>query len=96
MVFEFLQSLGNVELSPGFTLLSLLIGGIIMAVGVILARTIRVLFTKYYAPKLSQDTAKNISKKNNFIVLLETYLMESNMEIKVVRSIKMELEIQKN
>ena len=35
-------------------------------------------------------------KKNNFIVLLETYLMESNMEIKVVRSIKMELEIQKN
>ena len=44
----------------------------------------------------SKEKAINISKKNNFIVLLETYLMESNMEIKVVRSIKMELEIQKN
>ncbi|MGY5141246.1 MAG: mechanosensitive ion channel family protein [Candidatus Nitrosopumilus sp. Bin_571-38] len=75
MVLDFLQSLSEIELVGGLTLLSLLIGGIIMAVGIILAKTVRLLFTKYYAPKLSQDTAKNFGKLIYFGIIIISFLV---------------------
>ncbi|HJJ23115.1 MAG TPA: mechanosensitive ion channel family protein [Nitrosopumilus sp.] len=75
MVLDFLQSLSEIELVGGLTLLSLLIGGIIMVVGITLARTVRLLFTKYYAPKLSQDTAKNFGKLIYFGIIIISFLV---------------------
>ena len=75
MVFEFFQSLDQVEITSGLTLLSLLIGGIIMAVGLIIARTVKLLFTKYYAPKLSQDSAKNLGKLLYFGIIVISFLV---------------------
>lgn len=75
MVLEFLQSLSEIEITGGLTLLSLLIGGIIMAVGVIVARTVRLLFTKYYAPTLPQDTAKNMGKLIYFGIIILSFLV---------------------
>lgn len=78
MVFDFLQSLSDIEITSGLTLLSLLIGGIIMAVGVIVARTVRMLFNKYYAPTLPQDTAKNMGKLIYFGIILISFLVFSS------------------
>ena len=75
MVLEFLSSLSEIEITGGLTLLSLFIGGIIMAVGVIVARTVRVLFTKYYAPKLPQDSAKNFGKLIYFGIIIISFLV---------------------
>ena len=75
MALEWLQSLSDFEITGGLTLLSLLIGGIIMAVGVIVARTVKVLFTKYYAPKLPQDTAKNLGKLIYFGIIVISFLV---------------------
>lgn len=75
MVLEFFDSLSQIEITSGLTLLSLLIGGIIMAVGVIIARTVRLLFTKYYAPKLPQDTAKNMGKLLYFGIIIIAFLV---------------------
>jgi len=75
MMFEFLDSLNAIELTPGMTLLSLFIGGLIMAVGLIIARTVKLLFTKYYAPKLSEDSAKNIGKLLYFGILIISFLV---------------------
>ncbi|MCV0400833.1 MAG: mechanosensitive ion channel family protein [Nitrosopumilus sp.] len=75
MVFEFLQSLSDIEIVGGLTLLSLLIGGIIMGVGVIIARTARLLFTKYYAPTLPQDSAKNFGKLIYFGIIILSFLV---------------------
>ena len=62
MVLEFLQGLSEMQLVGELTVLSLLIGGIIMAGGVIIAKIAKLLFHKYYAPSLPKDTAQNISK----------------------------------
>lgn len=75
MVLDFLQTLGESEITGGLTYLSLLIGGLIMAVGVIVARIVRSLFTKYYAPKLSQDTAKNMGKLLYFGIIIIAFLV---------------------
>lgn len=75
MVFEFLQSLNEIEITGGLTLLGLFIGGIIMAVGLIVARTVRLLFTKYYAPRLSQDSAKNLGKLIYFGIIIIAFLV---------------------
>jgi len=75
MVFEFLQSLSEIEIIGGLTLLSLLIGGIIMGVGIIIARTVRLLFSKYYAPKLPQDSAKNFGKLIYFGIIILSFLV---------------------
>ena len=47
MVLEFFQNLDSVEITGGLTLPSLFIGAIIMAVGVIIARTFRLVFVKF-------------------------------------------------
>ena len=75
MAFEFLQSLAEIEITGGLTVLSLLIGGIIIGVGVVLARTVRLLFSKYYAPKLPQDTAKNFGKLIYFGIIVLSFLV---------------------
>ncbi len=74
-MFEFLQSLSDIEITGGLSLLSLLIGGIIMGVGVIIARTVRLLFSKYYAPKLPQDSAKNFGKLIYFGIIILSFLV---------------------
>ncbi|MBT8172590.1 MAG: mechanosensitive ion channel family protein [Nitrosopumilus sp.] len=75
MPFEFLQNLEAIEITGGLTVLSLLIGGIIMGVGIIIARTFRLLFTKYYAPKLAQDSAKNLGKLIYFGIIILAFLV---------------------
>ena len=75
MVFEFFSSLNEIEITGGLTLFGLFIGGIIMAIGVIVARTIRLIFTKYYAPKLPQDSAKNLGKLIYFGIIIIAFLV---------------------
>ena len=74
MVLEFLQSLSEMQLVGELTVLSLLIGGIIMAGGVIIAKIAKLLFHKYYAPSLPKDTAQNISKLIYFGILVISFL----------------------
>ena len=50
MVLELLQSLSEMQLVGELTVLSLLIGGIIMAGGIIIATIAKLLFHTYYAP----------------------------------------------
>ena len=75
MAFEFIQNLADIEITGGLTLLSLFIGGIIMGTGFLIARTVRLLFTKYYAPTLPQDTAKNMGKLIYFGILILSFLV---------------------
>ncbi len=75
MVFEFFQGLDQIEITDTLTVLGLVIGGIIMAVGVIVARTVRLFFTKYYAPTLPQDTAKNLGKLIYFGIIIIAFLL---------------------
>lgn len=74
MVLEFLDSLSQMEIIGGLTVLSLLIGAIIMGTGVIVARTIRLLFNKYYAASLTQDSAKNIGKLIYYGIIIISFL----------------------
>lgn len=72
--FDFLQNLSEMEIIGGLTVLSLLIGGIIMAIGIITAKIAKMLFYKYYAPTLPQDTAKNLSKIIYFGIIAISFL----------------------
>ena len=75
MVLELFQNLDQIEITETLSLLTLLIGGIIMAVGFIIARTVRLFFTKYYAPTLSPDTAKNTGKLIYFGIIIIAFLV---------------------
>ena len=74
MPLEFLQSLSEIEIIGGLTVLSLLIGGLIMAGGVIVAKIVKLLFYKYYAPTLPKDTAQNISELIYYGILIISFL----------------------
>jgi len=74
MPLEFLQSLSEMYIVGELTVLSLLIGGVIMAGGIILAKIAKLLFHKYYAPSLPKDTAQNISKLIYFGILIISFL----------------------
>ena len=74
MPLEFLQSLSEIQIVGGLTVLSLLVGGIIMAVGIIIAKIVKLLFNKYYAPTLPKDTAKNLSKLIYFGIIILSFL----------------------
>jgi len=74
MVIEILQSLSEMQIVGELTVLTLLIGGIIMVGGVIIAKIAKLLFHKYYAPSLPKDTAKNISKLIYFGILIISFL----------------------
>jgi len=74
MPLELLQSLSEMQIVGDLTVLSLLIGGIIMAGGVIIAKIAKLLFHKYYAPTLPKDTAKNLSKLIYFGIIVISFL----------------------
>jgi small-conductance mechanosensitive channel len=74
MPLEFLQNLAEINLVGTLTLLSLLIGGIIMAGGVITAKIVKLLFNKYYAPTLPKDTAQNLGKLIYFGIIIISFL----------------------
>ena len=58
MVFEILDT----QLMEGVTVWSLLITGILVAVGVIVARIVRMIFTKKFAPNMPVHTVKTLNK----------------------------------
>ena len=72
---DIFQSLSAMEIAGGLTVLSLLFGGIIMAAGVILAKIIKMLFFRYYAPTLPKDTAKNFGKIIYFGIIIIAFLV---------------------
>jgi small-conductance mechanosensitive channel len=72
--FDFLQNLSDMEIIGGLTVLSLLVGGIIMAIGIVIAKIAKMIFYKYYAPTLPQDTAKNLSKMIYFGIIIISFL----------------------
>ena len=72
---EFLQGLSEMEIIGGLTVLSLLVGGIIMAAGIISAKIAKLVFFKYYAPTLPQDTAKNFGKIIYFGIIVIAFLV---------------------
>ncbi|MDH3618454.1 MAG: mechanosensitive ion channel family protein [Nitrosopumilus sp.] len=74
MGVEFLQSLAEMQIAGELTALSLLVGGIIMAVGIIIAKIAKLLFNKYYAPTLPKDTAKNFGKIIYFGIIIIAFL----------------------
>ena len=74
MPLELLQSLSEMQIVGELTVLSLLIGGIIMAGGVIVAKIAKLLFHKYYAPTLPKDTAQNLSKLIYFGIIVISFL----------------------
>ena len=74
MPVEFLQNLSEMQIVGNLTVLSLLIGGIIMAVGIIVAKVVKMLFYKYYAPTLPKDTAQNLSKLIYFGIIIISFL----------------------
>ena len=71
---DFLQGLSEMEIVGGLTVLSLLIGGIIMVAGIIIAKIAKIIFFKYYAPTLPQDTVKNFGKIIYFGIIAIAFL----------------------
>ncbi len=72
---DIFQSLSAMEITGGLTVLSLLLGGIIMAVGITIAKIIQMLFFRYYAPTLPKDTAKNFGKIIYFGIIIISFLV---------------------
>ena len=75
MAIEFFQILSEIQIVGELTVLSLLIGGIIMAAGLIVAKIAKLLFHKYYAPTLPKDTAQNLSKIIYFGIIIVSFLI---------------------
>ena len=77
MVLEFLDtSIGD----TGFTYWSLIITGIIIAIGVIIARIARMIFKKKFAPKMTVDSAKNMSKILYWGIIIITLLAATSSQ----------------
>jgi len=74
MPLEFLQGLSEMQIVGTLTVLSLLVGAIIMASGLIAAKIVKLLFYKYYAPTLPKDTAQNLSKIIFFGIIIISFL----------------------
>lgn len=75
MVFEFLDQLFSVEIGgTSFSLTSFIFAGIFMAVGVIVARIIRSIFNKRFAPSMTEHSAKNTSKFLYYGIIIITLL----------------------
>ena len=75
MPLEFLQSLSDIQIVGELSVFSLLIGGLIMAVGLVIAKIVKLLFFKYYAPTLPKDTAQNLSKLIYFGIIIISFLV---------------------
>jgi len=57
------------------SLFNLFLGAVIMLVGFTIARIVRSLFNKYYAPVLPEHTAKNIGKMIYFGIIIISFLV---------------------
>lgn len=57
------------------SLMSLLIGVVIIGVGIIVAKTVRTLFNRYYAPTLPEHTAKTMGKLIYFGIIIISFLV---------------------
>ena len=69
MILEFLQTLSEMQIVGELTVLSLLIGGIIMAGGVIIAKIAKLLFGTADLPwSLFQYTCLPIKTSNKYVV----------------------------
>ena len=77
---EFLQGLSEMEIIGGLTVLSLVLGGIIMAAGIIAAKIAKLIFFKYYAPTLPQDTAKNFGKIIYFGIIAIAFFIFTSVQ----------------
>ena len=69
------QSLSAMEIAGGLDVLALLVGGIIIGVGIIIAKIAKMLFFRYYAPTLPKDTAKNFGKIIYFGIIIISFLV---------------------
>lgn len=58
-----------------FSLFNLILGGIIMLIGVAIARIAKTVFNKYYAPVLPEHTAKNFGKIIYFGIIIISFLV---------------------
>lgn len=76
MFHEWFENLDSFELAgTEFSLLNLLLGAIIMLTGFSIARIIRSLFLKYYAPTLPEHAAKNYGKLIYFGIIIISFLV---------------------
>ena len=76
MLEEFFSQLDSFEIAgTEFSLFSLILGGIIMLVGIAIARIARTIFNKYYAPVLPEHTAKNFGKIIYFGIIIIAFLI---------------------
>ncbi len=81
-MLEFFQELSQMQIIGELTVLSLLVGGIIMSAGIITAKITKLLFHKYYAPTLPKDTSQNISKVIYFgIIIISFFVFTSSQGI---------------
>lgn len=75
MVFEIFSNTSTINiLGSQVSVTSLIIGVIIMAVGVIIARIISVIFKRYLAANLPDNTAKNLHKIIYYGIIIVTLL----------------------
>ena len=76
MVEELFSQLESFEIAgTELSLFNLFLGAIIMLVGFTIARIVRSLFNKYYAPVLPEHTAKNIGKMIYFGIMIISFLV---------------------
>ena len=76
MVEELFSQLESFEIAgTELSLFNLFLGAIIMLVGFTIARIVRSLFNKYYAPVLPEHTAKNIGKMIYFGIIIISFLV---------------------
>jgi len=75
MVFEFLDQIFSVNIGGNtFTLTAFVMAGIFMAIGVIIAKIVRSIFNKRFAPSLTEHSAKNTSKFLYYGIIIVTFL----------------------
>ena len=77
---DFLQGLSEMEIIGGLTGLSLVLGAIIMTLGIIAAKIAKLIFFKYYAPTLPQDTAKNFGKIIYFGIIAISFFIFTSVQ----------------
>ena len=58
-----------------FSLFNLFLGAVIMLIGFTIARIVRSIFNKYYAPVLPEHTSKNIGKTIYFGIIIISFLV---------------------
>jgi small-conductance mechanosensitive channel len=76
MVEDLFSQLDSFEIAgTELSLFNLFLGAVIMLVGFTIAKIVRSLFNKYYAPVLPEHTAKNIGKMIYFGIIIISFLV---------------------